>query len=158
MKAYPKSILSFLLIITIVSSCKEPEPVEIRNVKFKNLTTKGDNVEINTALSVFNPNSFGATVDEANLTIFINEKEVGKINDIEEFSLPGKKESAINLDVKLKASLVQNILKKEVMKLFTGKDLKLIIRGDVNAKMGVLSKRIPVEHSEDIKDMIKDLL
>lgn len=151
-------LLLFAMSMTIVS-CRDPEPVEIRNITIRDLKTLADNtMQVNTVLRVFNPNSFGAKVGEANLVIYINDKEVGKINNIPEFSLPGKKESEITLPITLNANVVKNAVRKEWVKLFTGKDLKLIIKGDMNASMGMLSRKIPVNHSEDVKNLLNGLL
>lgn len=154
------SVYSILFLITIsLFSCKEPEPVQLRNIVFEDVQLKdNDVVEVSTILKVFNPNTFGATITDADLTVFINQYEITKINDIPEFSLPGKKESDVKLKLNLNATTVKNVVKKEWMKLFSGNGLNLIIQGDVDAKMGILSKQVKVDHSEDITTLIKSFL
>jgi len=143
---YLRIIIYFFFLSAILSSCSVKE-VEIGNIKsFNILKITKENITIDLAAKVKNPNNFSFTINKVNLDISFNDVHLGEINKIKTVRIPKNSDEIQHLVFKLN---LKNITKNSLLfipSLLTGKS-KIKVTGYVKAKKLLFWKKIKVDYN-----------
>lgn len=144
-------ILSFCLVLIILSSCQAPKELvyrDFKNLKVDKLGLGGSSLKLD--VIYYNPNNFGLQLKYTDLDIFIDGNYLGHssqdyqitIKRLSEFTLPLQ----INLDM-------QNLL-KNALPTFLGKEVIVKITGKVKLGKANIYKTFPVNYEGKQRFMV----
>jgi len=150
-----KQKLTLLVLILSLISCKitnEPEFKSIDNYKILKITNQ--EVKIGSDANFHNPNDVGCKVVTTNITVFVNDIEVGKVNQNKSIDLEANNDFKIPLVVQFpfsKISKDQKGLLNGLINVLISKDIKVKYKGFVTLKKAGISFDIDIEGEEKIK-------
>ncbi len=133
-------ILSFLLFVSCASQ-RELQNLQYQEAKNFRLTKLDLNPEVGMDLQFYNPNTFGLTLKDANIELFINNAPVGKAFITRSFHVPGR--DTFLMPVTLSPDL--NSTFPNALQLLFNKEVDIRLQGNVQAGRGVFLT-IPVNY------------
>ncbi len=98
-----KNIIGFIAICILFTACANPQNLvyqDVKNFRILNLSLQPD---IGMDIQFYNPNTFGVTMKEADINVFINDKMIGTGRLQRSYDVPGA--DTFLLPVVLKADL-----------------------------------------------------
>ena len=148
-------ILSLFLVI-IMSACTsilEPTVEGIEHVDVVNFSK--DNIELNAFMVLKNPNNFELDLDNADLTLYVDEIELAKINQTFETTMPkeGNFNMPININMDLKRLYEENPLQaiSKGLEIMSDKKLDVHFKGTIDVGKGMAKVSVPVDQLEEVK-------
>ncbi|MEA3450734.1 MAG: LEA type 2 family protein [Bacteroidota bacterium] len=146
-------IIIFLLITTITFSCyKQVEFTEFESADFDMKKNKG---KIILYIKMNNPNFYKVKIVETDLRIYLNDKYLGDVKDINQIILPVRNETIV--EIPLQITLMNIFFNAGNISDFflDSKDLKIKIEGDVVGKTIFGRKKMEVNHEKNISNIEK---
>jgi len=134
----------FLILLLCLVSCasqKEISNLEYQSVQNFRLTKLDVQPEVGMDVQFYNPNTFGLTLKDANLELFINNVSIGKAFISNSFNVPGRDTFLLPVTV---APDVKNVFPNALQLLFN-KEVDVQIKGFVKAGRGIFVN-IPVDY------------
>lgn len=133
-----------LLIIVLVSSCREPKSLEFKD--FKNLRL--ENVGFSSAtlkidLIYYNPNNFGLELNKTDFDLFVDSTYLGHSRQDVQIAIPRRGNFTLPLVVDLD---MKNLLKNGITGLFN-KEITVRLLGKVKVGKAGVYKSFPVDYS-----------
>lgn len=125
--------IALILCTVAIFSCTSPKNLVYQDVKNFKVLTLSLNPEIGMDLQFFNPNSFGVTLKDANIDVYVNGRMIGKTSLVNTFHVPGNDTTLV--PVKLAADLT-NIF-ANAYSLLANKEVSVRLNGSVKAGKGV---------------------
>ena len=150
---------SFLILLILLTSCTTSEPPEIKSIgHFKIKTQNG--LKVSAEVEVFNPNDFGATLQNLNVTISLDENTIGQVKHAEETRIRANKITNVPIEADLNDDLIKKTIRKFGFQLITGKKVPLRVTGEILIKAGMKKHKIEVSDIQeiDLKMLAKSLL
>lgn len=142
-------LLALSMIIVGMSSCaiQEVSVGTPKDVKVNNLSLSG--ISIGGKIPIDNPNSFGFNVKGVKLDVTINDIPIGCFNKRDRIHIKPKSNNAypINYDVSFKDIVKDPIT---LTNAFTRGNVNLKLSGYVKVSKFIVSKKIKVEHTENL--------
>jgi len=142
----------FALSLSVLLSSCEIKDIELKEVQDVEVSTI-DKGKIEGAITVLlnNPNSFGVTVKEVDFTIYAGKTEVGTAHLRQSFKIEANQEKLypVRLEGEAKDALSGGL--SAFVGMLFGKDLKVVLKGEIKAKSFGFSRTIPVETETDLK-------
>lgn len=132
----------FTVIIISLFSCTQPKQLvyqDVKNFRVGNLSLSQP--EVGMDLQFYNPNSYGLTLKDANIDVYINNQLIGKAALSNTFEVPGL--DTFLMPVVLTADL-KNIFPNALQIIFN-KEVAVKLQGSVKAGKG-LFVTIPVNY------------
>ena len=146
---YPYLILTWCLFMLV--GCLSYEDVEIVRVvdtNVKSFSAQGAEVEV--TLQISNPNNYKITISNFDLDIFLNDSKLGKAIVSKNIVLPKKSNEQHTITIKLKGKNLTAAAMPAMLSAAMGGRIKLSAKGTVKAKAKMISKKVPIEFSENI--------
>jgi LEA14-like dessication related protein len=143
------AVLSMALVMLLLPSCSAYEEVELRDIReVQVLRMDGRTIALRVDVLVNNPNSYGISVEDPDVDLYLNDTYVGK----------GHLDSALTLEkrmeqiypVYLHADLAGGPLLMMMIGGALSGEMKLGVKGTVLARSGLLRKRFPFELEERV--------
>jgi LEA14-like dessication related protein len=122
------------ILIIVLASCANPKDLIYHDVKNFTVGDISLNPEVGMDVEFYNPNSYGMTLKDANLDLYINDKLVGHATMEEKFKVPAA--DTFLLPVKLKADL--NGVLKNALQVMSNKEMNVKLKGTVKAGRTIL--------------------
>jgi LEA14-like dessication related protein len=134
--------ISFVAILTGLSSCESFKPVEVGNpTNFKVHSVETDKITASIFLPIKNPNLLSIKIKEINAIAFINDKKTGKVTNSEVLKIPGNSDKTQQLKFEINFSDIASSGLSVFSILKEGKvDLKL--KGTITAKSLFTKRKI----------------
>ncbi len=136
-----KNLLLFLVLICGTIACTTPKQLEyqdVKNFRIRNLTLQ--NPEIGMDLQFYNPNPYSLTLKDADISIYINDKFIGKAALTQTFEVPQL--NTFLMPVALTADL--NSIFKNALALVFNQTVDVHLVGSVKAGKGIFLN-IPID-------------
>ncbi len=146
-----KSTLLFLSLLFIISSCsvKQPEFRGVENLKLDLKST--DEVKLNGDAIFFNPNKATFYINEINVKVFVDDKEISSLIDNETRKAEPNSEFRIPLDLRFPTSKLYDNVISGLFSLASGKKFEVKYDGYIRGKAFGISVKVPVRSSQRIK-------
>ncbi len=148
-----KSKYALILILTIFNlSCfqyKEVEIIKVSDIKLKEFSTKGINVEV--ALQISNPNKYKISIVDADLVLLIKDKRMGIANINEKIVLPKKSNQIHRFTIHSTLKDVGSGAIPLLLGIMIKAPIELQVQGDIKARAKGISKTIPININEKVK-------
>ncbi len=147
--------ISFCLIL-FFSSCSsilEPTVERIEDVDVVEMSKR--KLELNAFMVLKNPNGFELDLDNADLTVYVDDIELAKINQTYETSMPRKGEFKmpinINMDLdKLYRDDPMTAISKG-LQIMSDKKLNVQFKGTILVGKGIAKISVPIDQKEEVK-------
>jgi len=130
-----------LLILFSCATQNEVRNLEYQEVKNFRLTKLDLKPEVGMDVQFYNPNTFGLTLKDANIELYINNAHIGKAFISQSFNVPGK--DTFLMPVTLVPDL-KNVFPNALQLLFN-KEVDVRIQGTVKAGRGIFIT-IPINY------------
>lgn len=145
-----------MLLIGIIAACGDVQDVSL--VKFEDIQIKdfkGKTATLIAKIKIDNPNTKKVIVKDVDAHILVSGSDFGKIKLAEDLVLGAK--SNESYDVKFHLDINDSVtnIYAMAMNIMSKKDVKLKAVGTVKGKMGIVSKRFPVEVEQNVPINIK---
>ena len=129
-------------------SCAPKEPVVLRNVVIRNVTSGKEGKLLLTADAIFySPNAMGMKLKHIDITVKVDGKETARIDHDVKLMIKSKSEFTVPLEVQLQ----QVGLLDTILGLFGGKERDLEFAGSIRIKVKGFPVQVPVRHNEKFK-------
>jgi len=142
-----------LLLILLVASCRAPKDLVYQNIQNFRLKQDGMQSQVCLDIRMYNPNSYGMKLKDADVDVFLNGRCLGKMQVDNGCAVPGLDTFAmpVMLNVDLK-----NVL-PNALQLLMNSDVDIKLTGSIKAGKHGIYKKVPVsyEGKQDIKGSIK---
>ncbi len=146
-----KTTLPILVFIFFVA-CKPFKMVEISSIDYVNVDKiDNGNVKLNVGVKLNNPNNYAIKIKGAELNANINESVITKISNVSKIKIAGNTHETQRIELNISSSQLTSLIPILMMR---GK-VKLLIKGYIKGKVGIIGKKIPIDFKEDIN--MKDL-
>lgn len=145
------TILTVLLILLTVSSCKVAPPVfkSISNVKVDTKVNK--QISVGSDIVFYNPNFAFIKVSDIGADVLINNKKVGTIGKLPPINIKPKKDFSIPIAITLEQEAGIKDLLETAIGFFTKKETQVEIKGNVKFKVYCKKYEVPFQHSFPLK-------
>lgn len=142
-------LIASTLMLTSCFSYKEIELGDVTDVKLNRAANGG--VEVQAAMHVKNPNNYKIKIKKIEADMFVNGKNVGKMQLSKKVVLPKKSDQVQTFAVNTQLS---NLLSAMPSVLFGG-DINLKLKGFIWGKVFIFRQKFPLEAEEkiDAKDL-----
>lgn len=127
--------------VVMLAACANPKDLVYRDVKNFSVSKISLTPEIGMDVAFYNPNSYGMTMKDANIDLYINDKLVGHASMVDKFKVPAN--DTFLLPVKLTADL-SSVL-SNALQLMSNDMVNVKLKGSVKAGRGVLMN-IPINY------------
>ena len=135
-------LFQLAFVILFVASCTQPKQLQYQDVKnFRIENLNFTKPEIGMDIQFYNPNSFGLTLRDASIDVYINEKLIGNATMNTSFSVPAL--DTFLMPVTLSADLSKVL--PNALQLVFNKEVDVKLSGHVKAGRGALLN-IPVRY------------
>lgn len=127
---------------------KDVEVLEIQNLEILNMSD--DVVEIMLEVEVENPNSFKVKLIDADIDVFLNEKDMGKLKLGDTVILPKKSKSVQKLKILADAEKIQKNILSNALSFLFAKSADLKAQGTVKGKALGIGKKVDINFERKI--------
>ena len=123
-----------ILLTLLLFGCANPKDLIYRDVKNFNVNKISLTPEIGLDVEFYNPNTYGMTLKDASIDLYINDKLVGHATMEEKFKVPAS--ATFLLPVKLNTDLSSVLT--NALQVMSNKEMNVKLKGTVKAGRGVL--------------------
>ncbi len=150
-----KKLIPLFAVILLLASCEAPQSVEfknINNVKIKSFNLKG-NVKLTADAHFFNPNAIGVNVTGADFDVFVDDKNVGKINQQDvKVSVPANADFTVPITASIPLTKVVEDAGGLLDRLFKKKEVNLKMDGYIWVSIAGAQAKVPFTY-EDTQEL-----
>lgn len=148
--------MAFIFLVVAVSNraCKISESPQFNSINNLSITDLGlSNISISSNANFFNPNDIGITLKKVELSLFVNGKPIGSVNQIKSTKIRSRSDFAIPLSI----SVVQGNLLSAIGGLsgafgaLLGKEMDVEYRGRITISKFWIPFTIPVNYKMKYK-------
>ena len=145
--------ISLVLIFTSCSSILEPTVERIEDVDIVKMTK--DNLELNAFMVLKNPNGFELDLENADLTVYLDDIELAKINQTFETTMPknGEFNMPININMDLKKLYGDDPIAAigKSLQIMSDKKLNVLFKGTISVGKGIAKVSVDIDQMEEVK-------
>ncbi|MDH3710396.1 MAG: LEA type 2 family protein, partial [Cyclobacteriaceae bacterium] len=98
-----------------------------------------------------NPNGIKVTVKEIDISVTVNEKAVGKVNQTGEIEVPANAEFEVPLVVDFAPNDVYDNLLSGLMTIISKGQLEVHYKGFIKMKAAGITFKVPIDHQDEVK-------
>ena len=145
-------VLNLLFICLWLYSCSKPKQPEF--VRIKSLVVKefsDEKVTLGGEAILHNPNGIKVTVKEIDISVTVNEKAVGKVNQTGEIEVPANAEFEVPLVVDFAPNDVYDNLLSGLMTIISKGQLEVHYKGFIKMKAAGITFKVPIDHQDEVK-------
>ena len=143
-----------LLMLLLVCSCSHPKALVYKDIQHFKLQSAGlQQSGVSLDIRMFNPNSYGITLKNADVDVFVNGTLLGKLCVNNQCSVPGL--DTFLLPVTLNVDM-KNVL-PNALQMFLKSDVDIKLAGTIRAGRRGIYMKVPVnyEGKQDIRSSLK---
>ena len=141
------------LFLSSCSSILEPTVERIEDVDVVEMSKS--KLELNAFMVLKNPNGFALDLDNADLTVYVDDIELAKINQTYETTMPkeGEFNMPININMDLDKLYRDNPLAAigKGIQIMSDKKLTVQFKGTILVGKGIAKVSVPVDQMEEVK-------
>ena len=141
--------LGLMLSLGACNKPKQPEFVSIKSLEVREMTDS--KVTLAGEAVLHNPNGFSVTVKEIDIDVTVNEKTVGKVNQIGDIKVPAKEDFVVPLVIDFAPKDVYNNLLSGLMAVITKGELEVYYQGSIKMKAAGITFNVPIDHQDEVK-------
>jgi len=147
-----KNYLLFFTLFCFISCTlpTEPQFLKVSNVEVKDMSF--DNVTINSFLHYHNPNNIKGQFKATDITVTVNDIDVGNLNQLETVMIPSKSNFSIPVTISFppKDILKKKGLLKSVLQAYANDKVALHYLGTMTFTIAGKDFKIPIDFKDDI--------
>lgn len=143
-----KLLVAVLIALMALSSCTPKQPVEFRDVQDIALTNSNP-AQLTGEAVFYNPNRAHGKLRSVKISIFVNDKLAGSIDEQPNMSIKGMSEFTVPLTVELEMDKVG--LLDAVMGVLGAKKFDVHFTGHIRVSYGSVPFSVPVDYSKEVK-------
>ena len=152
-------LTTVLLFLIACSKPQKPEFINLKNVKFNNISLPPKFEVSFAADAVFhNPNAVSVKMEHMDIDVYVNNKKASKIEQNLQSEIPANAD--FSLPIKIRLPLVERDFIENLSHMLTGawkkKAVKIKLVGQVKLKAASVPIPITIDHEEEFK--LKDYL
>ncbi len=141
--------LAFVFLIVVVSNkgCKINQSPEFKSINNLSITDFSmSNIKIGSSANFFNPNDIGITLRKIELSLFVNGKPIGSINQLKSTKIKARSDFAIPLQVNVAQSALLNSVGglTGAFGAFLGKEIDIEYRGKITISKFWIPFNLPI--------------
>ena len=143
---------ALLLLIVPLSGCleyKEVEVIKVTEVAIKEISAKGVDVEV--AMQINNPNNYNISIVDSDLSLFLKGDKVGTASIKDKVTLKKKSIATYHFTLQSSFNDIGAGGLPMLMGLMTQSAMEVQVLGDIKAQAKGISKKIPVDFTEQVK-------
>lgn len=138
-------------LLCLVMACEAPtEPTfqQMKNVKVKEL--KGNHLVVTADALFHNPNDYGIKLTGIDLDVEIDDKEAGKVMQVEPIQIPAASDFTVPVTADLDIKSLTKDFFKNALNLLKSKKVKVHYEGIITVQALNIALDIPVDYTEEI--------
>jgi LEA14-like dessication related protein len=146
-------LLHLLLLVFILSSvsCANLENIEVGEIEDVNIGKfGGKTVEFEVLLPIENPSSFRFRIVDVDLDVYINEKFMGEIRNVDHILIPSRSSQLYTFPLKVEFSdILEGAL--SVFSMYLDRQAEVVVRGKIRVRSFPITRRIMVDEKTLVK-------
>jgi LEA14-like dessication related protein len=142
------TLFLFIAVSFLLASCNAIKPLEYRTLKSWKLNPGFSTSNLQVDLTFFNPNRAGVFLDQIELEIMLDGRNLGKVSQNTQMRIPGKQEFTLPLNVQLD---MKNLLGNALSGLLKEK-LNLRSVGKVRIAKAGIHLWVPVDVTSEVEN------
>ena len=147
----PVGVLYCIAMSVLITSCFSYEEVEITKIVSTEVKSfSSESVEVEIVLQINNPNNYKISITNSDLDLFLNGSEMGKAIIKEKIVIPKKSNEVHRFTIKLNNKDLAANTMPFILSAVLGRPMRLTVKGYIKAKAKMISKKIPIEFTENI--------
>ena len=150
MRGQLKLILSILILVIALSSCKVYPPVYKRIDNFQMVRVDKEGFKVYGQVVMYNPNRMRCKLNDMLMNVELNQKHVGTIGQVEPVKIMPRREFAVPLDLLIKPEMSFMDGLTSIYKIVTKKEVNLTLNGVVVVEAYGVKVSIPIKHDEKV--------
>jgi LEA14-like dessication related protein len=143
-----RSLVISASLVLILSSCRQKEDVQLRNIKDIVLDASSEPMLRANAI-LFNPNNIRMQVKKIDMEIFLDGKKAAIIDQKMKIKVPANDEFTVPLEVKL--NLKEMGFLDTVFSLIGGKRFQIHYKGSIRLQYSGVPFTVPVDYKDEIR-------
>jgi LEA14-like dessication related protein len=145
-------------LLLMLSSCKfykEVEVKEVQNIVVTDFTQELVQAEV--TLLINNPNWYAVTLTQSDIDVFVNQRDMGKVNLVEKIKLPSKTTTTYTITLQGEYEAVSNDFLGNLLGLLIAPEAEFKAKGFVKGRALLIGREVPVDITEmiDLRGMNK---
>lgn len=145
-----KIILSGLILIAALSSCKVYAPVYKRIDNFRMVKLDREGFKIYGDIIMYNPNKMGVKLNDMLMNIELNDKHVATAGQKEPVPIKAKSEFAVPLNLTVKPDMTLTEGLTNVINIIKTREMKVTVNGVIVVKAFGVKLSIPIKQDEKV--------
>jgi len=145
-----KFILSGLVLILALSSCKVYPPVYKRIENFKMVKLNKDGFKVYGDIVMYNPNKMGVKLNDMLMNIELNDKHVATAGQEVPVPIFAKSEFSVPLNLTIKPDMTLMEGLTNVVNIIVKREVKVTINGVIVVKAFGVKVSIPIKQEEKV--------
>ncbi len=150
MRSHLKLILSVVILVIALSSCKVYPPVYKRIDNFQMVRVDKEGFKVYGQVIMYNPNRMHCKLNDMLMNVELNQKHVGTIGQVEPVKIMPRREFAVPLDLLIKPEMSFMDGLTSIYKIVTKKEVNLTLNGVVVVEAYGVKVSIPIKHDEKV--------
>ena len=145
----------YVLLVGLVVVClacakpKEPELVRIKSLTVQEFSE--DKVVLAGEAILYNPNAIGVTVKEIDVSVTVDEKAVGKVNQTGDIKVPANSEFEVPLVIDFAPQDVYDNLLSGLISFISKGEISVYFQGHIKMKAAGINFKVPIDHRDKVK-------
>lgn len=150
MKQIPIKIAGFLFFISVLTSCKISDELEYKG--FNNFKFTGDvnNPSLGVDVTLYNPNPIGIKLKEMDLTVHINNSEIGNIGIEDPVKLKSRQNFTLPIMMETSLEKLKPLTQPGLQSLLFDKPLAVEITGNITLRKFIFKKTYDFNYKDEI--------
>lgn len=156
--SFPFALLIAPLIF-MLASCSfytEVEVKEVQNIAVTDFTQ--DLVQAEVTMLIHNPNWYAVTLTQSDIDVFVNQRDMGKVNLVEKVKLPSKSTTSYTIKLQGNYETVGNDFLGNLLGLLMAPEAEFKAKGYVKGRALLIGREVPVDITEmiDLRGMNRE--
>ena len=142
----------YFLFLLCLLSCAKPQPPVFKNVENIQISLEGKQISLQADALLFNPNAQGLKLKGAQLELWLDGEEMGKIDEVYDLSIEAESAFKVPFAVKFPVSKLKGGFLQKALSFFGGKkNMEAEFRGFVRVKAYGMMLKIPIKAKQKVK-------
>ncbi len=148
---YVLSCAVFVFLLSILLACGKIEEIKVGTIQGVELKGIKDNfITLKIVVPVENPNSFNLKIKETDLKVYIGDKEIGKVRQMDDLIILRKSENEYPITMTVELTNMHDIMSNALM-MFSGGIHDVRLTGTLVVKSFLYSRKIKIEDYPIVK-------
>lgn len=150
MRPHLKLILSAILLVSVLSSCKVYPPVYKRIDNFQMVVLNKEGFKVYGQVVMYNPNRMRCKLNDMLMNIELDKKHVATAGQVEPVTIRARREFAVPLDLTIHPDMSFMDGLNSVFKIVTKKEMSVTLNGVFVIQAFGVKVSVPVKQEEKV--------